>query len=85
MNLKAFICTVTGTVGGIIASLFGGWDAAIVALIICMAVDYVSGLIVAGGFHKSKKSASWALESRAGSADLHHLHTGRRHHRICGQ
>ena len=66
MNLETVICTVTGTVGGIIASLFGGWDAAIVTLIICMSVDYVSGLIVAGVFHKSKKSASGALESRAG-------------------
>lgn len=66
MQLKTVICTVAGTVGGVIASLFGGWDAAIVTLIICMAVDYVSGLVVAGVFHKSKKSASGALESRAG-------------------
>lgn len=66
MKLKAFICAVTGTIGGAIASLFGGWDAAMVTLIICMGVDYVSGLVVAGVFHKSKKSASGALESRAG-------------------
>lgn len=66
MKLKTVICTVTGTIGGAIASLFGGWDAAMVTLIICMGVDYVSGLVVAGVFHKSKKSASGALESRAG-------------------
>lgn len=66
MGIKTVICTVAGAVGGFIASLFGGWDAAIVTLIICMAVDYISGLVVAGVFHASKKSASGALESRAG-------------------
>lgn len=32
----------------------------------CMAVDYVTGLIVAGVFHASPKSRTGALESRAG-------------------
>ena len=31
-----------------------------------MIVDYVAGLIVAGVFHKSKKTTTGALESRAG-------------------
>ena len=31
-----------------------------------MLIDFISGLIVAGIFHKSKKSESGALESRAG-------------------
>ena len=60
------LCTVIGTVGGFIASLFGGWDTALATLLIFMAVDYVTGLIVAGVFHKSQKTASGALESRAG-------------------
>ena len=60
------LCTVIGTVGGFIASLFGGWDTALATLLIFMAVDYVTGLIVAGVFHKSQKTESGALESRAG-------------------
>lgn len=70
MELKTAICTATGAVGGWIASLYGGWDAAVVTLVICMAVDYISGLVVAGVFHASKKSATGALESRAGFKGL---------------
>ena len=53
-------------VGGVIASLFGGWDAALVTLMIFMGIDYVTGLIVAGAFHNSEKTENGALESRAG-------------------
>ena len=64
--MKNGLCTVIGTVGGFIASLFGGWDTTLATLLIFMAVDYVTGLIVAGVFHKSQKTESGALESRAG-------------------
>ncbi len=64
--MKTTICTALGLAGGFIASLFGGWDAALETLVIAMAVDYVSGLIVAGVFHKSRKTDTGALESRAG-------------------
>ncbi len=64
--MKNAICTAAGVIGGAIASLFGGWDTALTTLIICMAIDYVSGLVVAGVFHTSKKSENGALESRAG-------------------
>ena len=64
--MKNGLCTVIGTVGGFIASLFGGWDTALATLLIFMAVDYVTGFIVAGVFHKSQKTESGALESRAG-------------------
>lgn len=64
--MKTGICTAVGVVGGFIAALFGGWDAALTTLIIFMAIDYISGLIVAGVFHASKKSETGALESRAG-------------------
>ena len=60
------LCTIVGTVGGFIASLFGGWDTALATLLIFMAVDYATGLIVAGVFHKSQKTENGALESRAG-------------------
>lgn len=55
-----------GVIGSFIASLFGGWDAALVTLVIFMGIDYVTGLIVAGVFHNSEKTKNGALESRAG-------------------
>lgn len=64
--MKNAICTAIGIAGGFIASLFGGWDAAMTTLILVMAIDYASGLIVAGVFHKSKKTETGALESRIG-------------------
>lgn len=64
--MKDIICTVIGMIGGFFAYLFGGWDAALITLIIAMIIDFVSGLVVAGVFHKSKKTDSGALESKAG-------------------
>lgn len=64
--MKAGIFTAVGVAGGFIASLFGGWDASLTTLLIFMGVDYATGLIVAGVFHKSQKSEDGALESRAG-------------------
>lgn len=64
--MKGYVTTAFGVVGGFIASLFGGWDAALITLVIFMGIDYVTGLIVAGVFHNSGKTESGALESRAG-------------------
>lgn len=64
------IYSVVGAVGGFIAAMFGGWSDALITLIVFMAVDYVTGLAVAGIFKKSKKSESGALESRAGFKGL---------------
>lgn len=64
--MKEGIFTGIGVVGGFVASLFGGWDAGLVTLIIFMGVDYLTGLIVAGVFHNSEKTETGTLESRAG-------------------
>ena len=64
--MKTTVCTVFGLVGGFIASAFGGWSAGLLTLLIFMAIDYLSGLIVAGVFHNSPKSEGGALESLAG-------------------
>lgn len=64
--MKDTFCMAVGAVGAVITSLFGGWDAALQTLIIFMAVDYITGLVVAGVFHASPKSQTGALESRAG-------------------
>ena len=49
--MKDTICTVIGLIGGAIAALFGGWDTALQTLVIFMAIDYITGLVVAGVFH----------------------------------
>jgi len=64
--MKDFILTVTGVVGGFISWLVGGWNAALTTLVIFMAIDFISGLIVAGVFKESKKTESGALSSKVG-------------------
>lgn len=66
----SLICTAIGAVGSFIASIFGGWDTALATLLIFMAVDYITGLLVAGVFHASPKSENGALESKAGFKGL---------------
>lgn len=57
---------IIGSIGAIIASCFGGWSAALMTLVIFMGIDYIMGLLVAGVFHKSKKTTNGKLESLAG-------------------
>lgn len=54
--VKNGVCGMIGLVGSLIASQFGGWDAALSTLVLFMAVDYVTGLVVVGVFHASPKS-----------------------------
>lgn len=67
---KQYICAGIGAVGSALASLFGGWNASLTTLLIFMAVDYLTGLLVAGVFHASPKSENGALESKAGFKGL---------------
>ena len=68
--MKESICTVFGMVGAAVAAAFGGWDAALTALTVCMAADYLSGTIVALVFHNSNKSESGAYNSSYGLKGL---------------
>ena len=68
--MKPIILTCAGVLGASIAGLFGGWDHAVVTLLIFMAIDYVTGLVVAGIFHRSPKTENGALESKAGLKGL---------------
>ena len=68
--MKNAICTGIGVVGSLVASLFGGWTASLTTLLIFMAIDYMTGLVVAGVFHASPKTETGALESRAGLKGL---------------
>lgn len=64
--MKEYLCTAIGVIGGAVSALVGGWSEGIAVLITAMAIDYITGLMVAGIFHASPKSESGALESRAG-------------------
>ena len=64
--MKEMICTALGVIGGAVASAFGGWSAGLTTLVVFMAADYATGLLAAGVFHVSRKTAHGGLESRAG-------------------
>lgn len=68
--MKYGFITSIGCLGALITTAFGGWTSAMTTLIIFMAIDYITGLICAGVFHKSLKSDSGSLESRAGLKGL---------------
>ncbi len=63
--MKNAICALFGVIGSGLAYLLGGWDSALITLVIFMAIDFVSGLIVGGVFKKSTKTENGALESMA--------------------
>lgn len=65
-KLPSGFMALIGAIGGAISAAFGGWNSALVTLIIFMTIDYITGLAVAGVFKASPKSQSGALESRAG-------------------
>ena len=65
-GVKVAILGGIGVVGSVIAEVFGGWDAAMITLVTLMIIDYIMGILVAAVWHKSPKSESGTLESRAG-------------------
>ena len=67
---KNILISIIGVIGSAIASAFGGWSTGLTTLVIFMAIDYLTGLIVAGVFHKSAKTETGTLESRAGFKGL---------------
>ena len=58
-----------GAIGGGIAALFGGWDSALVTLIIFMGIDFATGMIT-GAMGRSKHSKTGRLSSKAGWVGL---------------
>mgnify|MGYP003301178104 CR=1 FL=1 len=68
--MKQSICTVFGLLGAAFSWAFGGWDTALAALVICMAVDYISGSLVALVFHNSPKSKTGSYNSAYGLKGL---------------
>ncbi len=70
MKYKDILSAAAGALGAVAAKLFGNWNGALTTLLIFMAADYLSGLLLAGVFKKSPKSETGALESRAGFKGL---------------
>lgn len=65
MNIKTYVCAIIGAIGGAVSAALGGWDNAIITLIIFMTADFILGLANAMWWHKSDKSENGALSSRA--------------------
>lgn len=63
---KLTFLSIVGIIGGFISAAFGGWNAALTTLVVFMAIDYITGIMLAGIFKKSKKTENGALESRIG-------------------
>lgn len=59
------VAIIAAAAVGAVAGWFGKWDATLTILAILMAVDYVSGLMVAA-CGRSPKTAAGGLSSRAG-------------------
>ena len=68
--MRQLVCTAFGCLGAAASWAFGGWDAGLAALLVCMGVDYLSGSIVALVFHNSRKTASGAYNSGYGLKGL---------------
>ena len=66
LNIKGMLFAFVGMLGGLIAKLLGGWTSDMITLVIFMAIDFITGLLVAGVFKKSNKSDTGALNSKAG-------------------
>ena len=52
--------------GGLCVYLIGGFDLFLEALLVCMVVDYLMGITIAGLFQRSDKSDTGALNSFVG-------------------
>ena len=68
--MKEWFCTAAGVTGALLSWMFGGFDEALAAMVILMAVDYLSGSIVALVFHNSRKSESGCYNSVYGIKGL---------------
>ena len=66
LKVKGMICALVGVLGGAVAKLLGGWTSDMITLLIFMALDFATGLLVAGVFKNSNKSDTGALNSKAG-------------------
>lgn len=65
VHIKNCVLASIAAVGAFIAETLGGWDAMMKLLVALMAVDFLTGCLVAAVWKKSNKSESGALDSKA--------------------
>lgn len=65
-HMKTMILAAVAAAGSVVTNALGGWDVSLQVLIGCMAADYLTGWLVAAVWKRSNKSATGALDSRAG-------------------
>ena len=70
LNIKSSVFIAFGAIGGLIGSALGGSNPILTAFLIAMAVDYVTGFIVALIFKNSPKTETGAAQSKAGFIGL---------------
>ena len=70
MKVKHTVLTIIGSIGSFASYLFGGFDKLLIALIIFMIIDFLSGLILAIVFKKSSKTKNGRVSSEAGIRGL---------------
>ncbi len=68
--MRYYLDLIIGMIGSCLTYLVGGWNAMIQTLLLFMVLDYITGIIAAGVFHKSSKTSSGALSSKAGFKGL---------------
>ena len=61
--MKKTLCTIIGIIGGVGVAFVSEWDSAITALVVFMAIDFITGLVVAAVF-KTSKHGKGGLESK---------------------
>lgn len=66
ISIKNSIFIAIAIIGGIMARLLGGADSLLIALIICVCIDYITGLVVALVFKSSPKTQTGGAQSNAG-------------------
>ncbi len=65
-NIKNVILIALAGLGSVLTETFGGWDSFLKALVMFMAVDYITGMTVALVFHKSQKTKNGGASSQVG-------------------
>lgn len=68
--MKNGVLAALAAAGSCAANALGGWDAGMKVLVALMIADYLTGVLVAAVWQRSDKSASGALDSKAGFKGL---------------
>ena len=65
-QIKNSVLTLGAAAGARLALALGGWDAGMQVLVALMAADYATGVLLALIWHRSRKSSTGGLDSKAG-------------------